>query len=55
MVELFANSGDPHSAASDLDLHCLPITLTGKQTTMGEMKVPEFAYRCTAPNKGLIA
>ena len=28
MVELFANSGDPdqmpHSAASDLDLHCLP-------------------------------
>ena len=31
MVELFANSGDPdqtpHSAASDLDLHCLQITL----------------------------
>ena len=31
MVELFANSGDPyqmpHSAASDLGLHCLPITL----------------------------
>ena len=29
MVELFANSEDPdqmpHSAASDLDLHCLPI------------------------------
>ena len=28
MVELFANSGDPdqmpHSAASDLGLHCLP-------------------------------
>ena len=31
MVELFANSGDPdqtpHSAASDLRLHCLPNTL----------------------------
>ena len=30
MVELFANSGDPdqtpHSAASDLGLHCLPNT-----------------------------
>ena len=33
MVELFANSGDPdqmpHSVASDLGLHCLPITLLG--------------------------
>ena len=33
MVELFANSGDPdqtpHSAASDLGLHCLPITRLG--------------------------
>ena len=33
MVELFANSGDldqtPHFAASDLGLHCLPITLQG--------------------------
>ena len=31
MDKLFANSGDadqmPHSAASDLGLHCLPITL----------------------------
>ena len=31
MVELFANSGDPdqrpHSAAFDLGLHCLQITL----------------------------
>ena len=31
MAKLFANSGDPdqtpHSAASDLGLHCLPITL----------------------------
>ena len=33
MVELFGNSGDPdqmpHSAASDLGLHCLPVTLLG--------------------------
>ena len=33
MVELFANSGDPdqmpHFAASDLNLHFLPITLLG--------------------------
>ena len=33
MVELFANSGDPdqtpQNAASDLGLHCLPITLLG--------------------------
>ena len=33
MVELLANSGDPdqtpHSAASDLGLLCLPITLLG--------------------------
>ena len=33
MVELFANSGDPdqtqRSAASDLGLHCLLITLLG--------------------------
>ena len=33
MVELSANSGDPdqmpHSVASDLGLHCLPITLLG--------------------------
>ena len=33
MVELFANSRDldlmPHSAVSDLGLHCLPVTLLG--------------------------
>ena len=32
MAELFTNSEDPdqtlHSAASDLGLHCLPITLS---------------------------
>ena len=33
MAKLFANSGDPdqtlHSAASDLGLHCLPVTHLG--------------------------
>ena len=33
MVKLFANSGDPdqtpHSAASDLGLHCFPFTRLG--------------------------
>ena len=33
MAKLFANSADPdqgqHSVASDLDVHCLPITLLG--------------------------
>ena len=33
MVELFANSGDPdqipRSSASDLGLHCLPVTHLG--------------------------
>ena len=33
MAKLFANSGEPNqtpqNAASDLDLHCLPITLLG--------------------------
>ena len=33
MAKLFANMGDPdqmpHSVASDLCLHCLPITLLG--------------------------
>ena len=33
MAKLFANSEDPdqmpHSVASDLGLHCLPITLLG--------------------------
>ena len=33
MVELFANSGDPdqmlHSVASDLGLHCFPVSLLG--------------------------
>ena len=40
IAKLFANSEDPdqmqHSAASDLGLHCLPLTLLGGLlTTMG--------------------
>ena len=39
MVELFANSGDPdqmpRSVASDLGLHCLPITLLGVSSYNG--------------------
>ena len=40
MVKLFANSGDPdqtpHSAASELGLHRLPIThFGGRQTKIG--------------------
>ena len=41
MVELFANSGDPdqmlHSAASDLGLHCLPVTHLGFPVFSGLM------------------
>ena len=37
MAELFTNSEDPdktpHSAASDLGLHCLPITHLGSRIT----------------------
>ena len=39
MIELFANSGDPdqtpHSVASDLGLHCLPVTRWGLQSSIG--------------------
>ena len=39
MVELFVNSGDPdqtpHSAASDLGLHCLPVTSLGSSVFNG--------------------
>ena len=39
MVQLFANSGDPHQmphfAASELGLHCLPITLLGVSRLQG--------------------
>ena len=43
MVELFANSGNPdqtpRSAASDLGLHCLPVTILGI-TWLQWVKVP---------------
>ena len=39
MDKLFANSGDPdqmlHSVASDLGLHCLPITFYGSPSYNG--------------------
>ena len=42
MAKLFANSGDPdptpHSAASDMGLHCLPITLLGSPNYNGLMQ-----------------
>ena len=47
MAKLFANSGDPdqmpHFAASDLGLHCLPITLlwvSRLQWVKGSKNVP---------------
>ena len=46
MVELFANSGDPdqtpRSSASNLGLHCLPITLLGDFRLQW---VNQFAYQ----------
>ena len=40
MAKLFASSGDPdqmpHSAASDLGLHCLPIALYGDIGGLGD-------------------
>ena len=47
MVELFANSGDPdqmpHTAASDLDLYCLPVThLRVSRLRWVKVILPEF-------------
>ena len=43
MAVLFANSGDPdqtpHSVASELGLHCLPITLL-RQATVAQLDAP---------------
>ena len=52
MVELFANSGDPdqtpHSAASDLCLHCLPVTRLG----VSSLQLVKLAGRwCTIDNR----
>ena len=49
MAKPFANSGDPHqaphSAVSDLDLHCLPITLLGSPDYNGLIE-SEAAKKC---------
>ena len=46
MVELFANSGYPdqtsRSAASDLGLHCLPITLLRLQCAINATLISMF-------------
>ena len=57
MAKLFANTGDPdqtpRSAASDLVLHCLPITLLRvsqlqwvKMNNTEERQSGSFCYRC---------
>ena len=46
-VELFANSADPdqtpHNAASDLGLHCLPISILGV-SRLQWVKIPFHVY-----------
>ena len=59
MVELFANSGDPDqklcAVASDLGLHCLPITHLGVsslQWVKGQIKTAAddiLKYHLTSP------
>ena len=48
MVELFANSGDPdqmpHSVASDLGLHCLPVILLGVFSLIGLMSFRKILF-----------
>ena len=43
MVELFANSAEldqmPHSAVSDLGLHCLPVTHLGVSSLQWDKRV----------------
>ena len=50
MAKLFANSGDPdqmpHSAASDLGLHCLPVTFYGYLDYSGLKKCFIWSYEC---------
>ena len=54
MAKLFANSGDPvqmpHSAASDLGLHCLPITLL-RVSRLQWVKMPLPIPNVTKKNK----
>ena len=61
MAKLFANSGDPdqmpHSAASDLGLHCLPVTLLQVSRlqwvniTAGRVEVSEHHYLAAAADQ----
>ena len=55
MVELFANSGDPdqtpHSAMSDLGLHCLPVTDLGSPVFNG---LKPIASPCTCTCETLL-
>ena len=48
MVKLFANSGDPDqtplSAASDLGLHCLPITLLRVSRLQWAKEFPDIIF-----------
>ena len=53
MVELFTNSGDPdqmqHSVASNLGLHCLPVTCLGVsslQWVNTEFSIESFFVLC---------
>ena len=54
MAKLFANSGNPdqlpHSAASDLGLHCLPITFLQSPDYNGLKVNPKSVY----PSKNVL-
>ena len=54
-AKLFANSGDPdqtpHSVASDLGLHCLPITLLGVSRLQWVKKFLFFSFRVAMATK----
>ena len=56
MAKLFANSGDPdhmsHSAASDMGLNCLPITLLGSPDYNGLMQKTPFVITKYAEKRG---
>ena len=49
MVELFANSADsdqtPYSTASDLGLHCLPVTVLGSPDYNGLKDLKKDKYK----------
>ena len=58
MTKLFANSGDPdqtpHSAASDLGLHYLPITILLVSRLQWANRIPfehDLTYLCLASPK----